>query len=192
MVESVAEREEVEEELMGLDPVRVEAILDAVERKRHGPADRPDGTAARGRHRRPSGTDQLVGTSRPAGAVVGRDRRRDPVRNRRFDPRGGDRFAAARGSDRGCAGTRHRRCGRHPGRPGAAAAGHDPERAGGCRPRRGRGGDGLSGILRRAPDAARGRGCARALDRGRGHRLSCAAPTICPISSITSSSSIPG
>jgi magnesium transporter len=33
MVESVAEREEVEEELMGLDPARVEAILGAVERR---------------------------------------------------------------------------------------------------------------------------------------------------------------
>lgn len=32
MVESLAERDEVEEELMGLDPARVEAILDAVER----------------------------------------------------------------------------------------------------------------------------------------------------------------
>ncbi len=40
------------------------------------------------------------------------------------------------------------------------------------RPGRGRTGAGLSGIFRRASDAARGRGGPRTLDGGRGHRLS--------------------
>jgi hypothetical protein len=58
---------------------------------------------------------------RPAGAVAWRDRRRGAVRDRRIDPRRGDRIAAPGGGGRGRPRAGHRRCRRHPRGSGRAA-----------------------------------------------------------------------